>query len=261
MHFQFTYHNTLLDNEEVSALLSASKPDSETPFTIDLKKCINLKVLDPMSLFQQSVKSKNPALATLAAKLAINEAPPKTVRKPKSISKVLFSTPKENADTLIHNLVSSPSYKTVGAALLLLHGSSSEFKTLREVAVDFANEMYNSKTVFANSLLFKGFKLDKATGKLVPQEYASNIKRKETFHVSPLYLSLRGGMLLCKAANIIVTKSAYSIGSYRNPVDEKSKHLQRKYYTYSVLPRGEEIRDQWSDMHDFVINYFAQRAN
>lgn len=259
MHFQFSFHGLSLNTEEAETLLCASSPRPE-PYNIDLGKAIDLKISAPAELFKQSIADKNPHLAALAAKLAIHAEQKPEVKK---IKKSTLAAPIKAAvlpDDFIYSLVSKPSYKSVGTALVLLRGDATNFKSLREIAIAFVNEMYADKKVPKNSVLFRGFVLDKQTNKLIPQDYTAGVSRNESFHVCPLYISLREGLITCKAKSLIETRAEFSTGSHKELASEKSKHLQRKFFLYSLLPAGINIRSTWHDMDEFVVNYFAKKV-
>ncbi len=69
MNFKFKIGDTTLDNNEAKALLSAAGRDAS--IVVDIAEHIDPAMIDSKKLFSISVETKNPTLASLAARFAI----------------------------------------------------------------------------------------------------------------------------------------------------------------------------------------------
>ena len=69
MNFKFKLGDTALDNSEAKALLSAA--GKEAAIMIDIAEHVDPAMIDAKKLFSISVETKNPTLASLAARFAI----------------------------------------------------------------------------------------------------------------------------------------------------------------------------------------------
>jgi len=79
MKLLFKVGETSLDNTEADALIKAAANTNEV--VIDLADHVDFSKLDASKLFALSVESKNPKLASLAAKVAIEGFPQAKERK------------------------------------------------------------------------------------------------------------------------------------------------------------------------------------
>ncbi len=272
MDFQFNLRGTALEHREASALLQASTPKTKQPFSIDLEKLIDVKILDANKLFSMSVEQQNPVLASLAVKLAIeNKKTPTTklavASKKKATTKIVATpvkTPPKKAakttDDIIDYLLMHPSYRCCGAAMLLLRGNTKDWQAIRDVAISVVNEAADDLKLPLSSPLYKGFTLDAETDTLIPIESNQATRRCDTYYVSPMYISLRAGLMFCIEHNLVSISENWTIGSRNEEYNEKSGHLKRRYYLYKLTELGEKLCSSWSDMDKYIYNYYTPKS-
>lgn len=258
MNIQFSVGGTLLEANEALALLNLAAGHEKGRPTIELDRLIDLKTLDATSLFQTAVSTGNQELASLAWKISVN-------KKAQPFSKDTVSSPKltlvkpakeKNLESIIETLNNSNSYYAMGAAMLLRQASQKEWTTIRETAIDFINDMWLSSPNTRNCKFYRGFSLSE--GKLTPIDLNSGIERKHTFHVSPMYIALREGLVYCTEQNLVEIKRTLSVGATRSKTDTpKTSHMRRVYYRFKLTERGVELMDMWADIDRYINKTFA----
>jgi hypothetical protein len=254
MNFQFRIGGTILEQNEAEALLSATK-NGTVPTIIDLNPVLTHAEMDAAKLFELAVTQKNQDLASLAWKISVQQQQEaKTKESPKTPQLTLVSYEKQkNLDAIIHHLNNTTSYRSLGVAMLLKATKEKEWVTLREVATQFANEMWPN--VSRNCKLLRGF--EHRGGKLTPVDLSSGIERRHTFHVSPLYIALREGLLYCKSQDLMEQKKMLSVGApYAKTADPRTESTRRIYYKIKATSRGEALTELWADIDRYIQKGF-----
>ena len=262
MNFQFRLKGTPIENAEAKALLAVTQPDTKAPLAIDLEKIIDLRVLDSTTLFELAIKNKTPQLAKLAFEVGSHTVkrkrgrpPGKTSVSPKKMKSKVNATPEE----IIEELHKSASYWAVGAASIILEAQPDEWLTTREIAIRIANRFSKRNRVPQNSILFKGFVKDK--NGLIPLDFSSKTERNKTFHVSPIYLGIREGLIWCVKRGLIDQQSEVSIGARdkKKPLTRGSK-MSRVFYKIKATKKATEIVEMWGDLPKYVESFYKTRT-
>jgi hypothetical protein len=261
MTIQFLLQDLPLDRNEVLALMEPSLGGSSKPIKVDLSEFIVGSFTDSQKLFEMAVKNNNKGLVDIAWKIAMNtrKAPTMAAKSPKKItSKVTKNFEKTNdsvkVEDLIEKLNSHQSNWATGAAMLLQATSKGEWKTLKEIACDFVN----NHSFNPLSLNYKGFELNRYNGLYEPVELRPSIERKLTFHVSPLYIGLREGLIWCRKHGLVQQKNGISYGS-NIATGSSINQMQRVFYKVKATERGEELVKLWADINDYVMNFCMAR--
>lgn len=268
MTFQFLLQSTPIEHSEAVALMEVAQPNRAKPFEIDLEKVINFSSIDSKQLFEMAVKHENPNLASLAFKMSVRHkdltTTTPTVARPQRTTKAKETIAKATVDELIAKLHDSHGYWATGAALLIASTRQSEWTTLKDVAVKYVNHAWTETDMPIKSVVFKGFK---PTGRdangdwdsFEPLELQPGVERKDTFHVSPIYIGLREGLGWCRRNNLIEQKSGISVGPVRSNASERSEKMQRVYYKIRATEKGERMKAMWADVDDYIFNFFKSR--
>lgn len=258
MNFQFLLQGTPIEKEEAAALLKATKGSDKECFPIDLEKVIDLKVLDGRTLFELAVEKRIPDLASLAFKIS-NPTPKKSSvdnsRKIKRGYKTQKPVKVLEAEDIIETLNKSSSYWAVGAAALLMETSEHEWTTMRELAVRLVNELDKQKAIPKDSVVFKGF--IRTREGLEPVDNSKDVERKDTFHVSPLYIGLRQGLIWCVQNNLIEQKSLVSV----SPTNENSNKgtMSRIFYRIRATENATAVVSLWADLPNYIETFYRSR--
>lgn len=269
MSLKFGLAGAVLEPNEAMMLLATVDPSLGSSDIIPLDALIDVTRLNAQDLFDLSVKQKNQALASLAWKVSIskesapvsmrrNAAPEIIAHKKKKVTK--YETP---IDTLLEQLNTNSSYAFTGAAMLLkaLKDSEGDSITLRQAAVDVANQMwatYGPEIKVRNSKFFKGFEY--TDGLLKPVVMSSGIDRKHTFHVSPMYIALREGLLYAQSHGLVDKVKLMSVGApyVDNPSTSKNS-TRRMYYKIKLTERGKKLISMWGDLENYVQKVFQEQ--
>jgi hypothetical protein len=233
MHFEFSIGELTLDKSEATTLFQAS--ESEPTIKIDLSKHIDARYIDSQKLFSLSVQKKNPALAALAAKMAIEgvKTPSKrTYRKTgdKRITSLEVS-PMEPTDVL-HIILSTPSLKHVGAAMILHALQERNDQTIREIAIYEVNYLSDWWLIKApDSDLLRGFKR-------VDEEWIP---------------------FLVKSGLVLMTEDV-AFGSNDRELTGTQSHLCRKVYKCSLSGRGRDTAEMWADPLNYIAKFWNKRS-
>lgn len=264
MNLQFHYRGTVLDKTEAAALIEAARGNA--PIDIDLGKLIDNRKLTSKNLFDLAVKHAKPELAALAWKVSINkESNKQSDILLDKINIVKTSEIKASAavlaeDVLIHKIASSQSYWSAGAALILCTGSAKSWSTLRQISVDFVNHCFDFNLVPENSTLFKGFERSRQNT-FVPINAGKDTTRKDTYHLSPLYIGLRDGLVFCQKQGLTETKSSITTGLSTGEPGRNVERgsLSRIFYEVKLTEKGEALKNNWSDIEDYPVSIFRNR--
>jgi hypothetical protein len=260
MTIQFLLQDLPLDRNEVLALMEPHAGSKAKPIKVDLSEFILGSFTDSQKLFEMAVKNNNKGLVDIAWKIAMDAhkdptaviaRPKKVLSKGKNLEKI---NPSVKIEDLIEKLNSHQSNWATGAAMLLQSTSKGEWKTLKEIACDFVNKNSFSPT----SLNYKGFELNRYNGMYEPVELRPTIERKLTFHVSPLYIGLREGLIWCRTHGLVQQKNGISYGSTTSTGSSFNK-MQRVFYKVKATDRGEQLVKLWADINDYVMNFCMAR--
>jgi hypothetical protein len=253
MTFQFLLNGTPLEQGEAATLIKTVRNSRSTP-TIELSEVFDISKLDSKALFEIAVTMGSQELASLAWKISVG----KPVKKMKAGRPATQKTVWEGPEALIEELHKSQSYWAVGAAMILDYFSEfNDWNTLRKIAIFYVNDIDASNNkVPHDSILYKGFTWSEELGNFDPVVLRAGVDRKDTFHVSPMYLSLREGMNWCMKNGLVEQKSQMSYGS----LDGASGNtMQRVYYNLRLTKRGQDVSLLWADSNEYILNFFASR--
>ena len=270
MDLLFKLNGVDLTDAEAKQLLSTS--NKTTPITINLEHHLDAQVMNAQELFALSVEKQDAALASLAWKVAsektgatttkaavVKARPAKAIRKIPSTKKPTLLRLIKKAD-FIQECVEHPSYRTVGAAMILAQANTETMLALREVGSHWANEFWKDEKFPESSLLFKGFKNDPLDSRsLVPMERESGVSRNETYWVSPTYLSVTTGLKMMQEYGLVTTEVRWSKGARKPEADQRSLSTTRKYYVFKLTAAGKQLKDEWGDVEKFVRKFWHSR--
>ncbi len=261
MNFLFKLNGLELTNTEANSLLQIA--NNKDAFVVDLGRHIDAKVLNAPDLFALSIEKKDPTLAALASKIAFSNLETKrpakkiesTVAKPTVLRLV-------KRDDFIQEALEHPSYKTVGAAMLLSFVSGKDFTAIRETALHFVNRFWSDEKFPEKSLIFKGFKNDGLDGgRLIPVENEHGLARTETYYVSPVYLAITAGLKMLQQHGFVTTEIRWSYGSRKASPDTRAESTRRKYFVFRLTEAGMQVKSEWGDIDRFVSNFWRNRIN
>lgn len=262
---KFRYHNTDLNTDEAAALLSIVDGGENT--VIDLSKVIKINARNATEMFSLAVKHKNPALANLAARLAITNngddrsflKPTKNVSGPNALKTALEKPIEGDVENIIESLIRRDARWAAGVASILMFApegpDEDNMLTLKEISVE-QNKFLKIKRLNYKCLAFKGF----ANG-IEPMD-KPKIPRAQSFFTSPTYNALREGLIFCKANQLVNLRQGVSVGGSGNPQTQNyppTDHLQRNYWKIQLSERGMELAEKWGDISDFLVNFWGNR--
>jgi len=263
MTIQFLLQDLPLDRNEVLALMEPGLNGSAKPIKIELSDFIVGSFSDSQKLFEMAVKNNNKGLVDIAWKIAMTKGT--STQKPNAKKPVGFDFHRnvrasEKAHTslsvedLIEKLNSHQANWATGAAMLLQATSKGEYRTLKDIACTFVN----SNAFDSNSVNYKGFELNRYNGMYEPVELRVGVERKFTFHVSPIYIGLREGLVWCKKNDLVLHKNGISYGS-NSKTTQGTNQMQRIYYKVKANERGEELVKLWADMDNYIMSFCNAR--
>lgn len=261
MNFKFVIGDTTLDNSEAKALLNAA--GKKTAIVVDIAEHVDPAMIDAKKLFSISVETKNPTLASLAAKFAIEgiETPKKRTYTRTEANRISRIEPKKtikNSDEAIDELCKMGSLKAIGAAMILDGVSEGQNKTLRQIATNCVNAMAYRGSVSADSQCFMGFCKD-GEGHYRTLNQGPNVPRSACYHASPMYTAIRDGAQLLKEWGLIELKELIEFGSKDKELDENSQQLRRVVYAVSPTEMGRMVAADWGDIFDFISHRWSSR--
>ena len=256
MTFQFLFNGTPLEANEAAVLVKSVNSGRTKP-TIELSDVFDMSSIDSKALFDLAVDKGSHELASLAWKISVA----KPTRKPHAVRRgrpTAEPTVWEGPEALIEELHKSQSYWSIGAAMLMNYfGDSEEWSTLRKIGIHFVNTLDKSKNMPDTSVLFKGFVWNDEKSEFEPLDYRAGVDRKQTFHVSPMYLALREGLGWCVRHGLVEQKSQISYGS--KDQDQDSATMRRVYYSVRLTKRGHDVIKLWADSRAYIESYFMKR--
>lgn len=260
MKVLFKLGETTLDSAEASALFSAT--ESNPSIVIDILDHINPEAVDAKKLFSLSVEKKNPTLASLAAKFAIEGITPvKRRRMNEQIQRISDIRPTKQINDpseAISELIHLDSLKSIGAAMILASLKNRQKKTLRQIALSTVNELAYRGEISADSDCFKGFIKD-ADGNYRPIAKAPGIKRSQCYHASPMYTALRDGLALLAEWGLVTTDKTIEFGAKDRNSSSSIDLLRRTVYTVELSENGLTVADHWGDLSNFISMRWSQR--
>lgn len=261
MNFKFKIGDTTLDNNEAKALLNAAGRD--TAIVVDIAEHVDPSMIDAKKLFSISVETKNPTLASLAARFAIEgvETPKKRQYNrsdAKRISRIEPTRTIHKSEEAIDALCKMGSLKSIGAAMILEGISDGTSRTLRQIATNCVNSMAYRGSVSPDSQCFMGFCKD-GDGHYRTLNQGPNVPRSAAYHSSPVYTSVRDGAQLLKEWGLIELKELIEFGSKDKELDENSRQLRRVVYAVSPTTMGIQVAQDWGDIADFISHRWSTR--
>ena len=261
MNFKFKIGETALDNNEAKALLSAA--GKNTAIVVDIADHVDPTMIDAKKLFSISVETKNPTLASLAARFAIEgvETPKKRSYKRTEANRLSRIEPKRTINEpveAIEALCKMGNLKAIGAAMILEGVASGQSRTLRQIATNCVNAMAYRGTVSPDSQCFMGFCKD-GEGNYRTLNQGPNVPRSAAYHASPVYTAVRDGAQLLKEWNLIELKEIIEFGSKDKELDENSQQLRRVVYAVSPTAMGQKVANSWGDVFDFISHRWSSR--
>jgi hypothetical protein len=261
MNFKFKIGDTTLDNNEAKALLSAAGRNAA--IVVDIADHVDPAMIDAKKLFSISVETKNPTLASLAARFAIEgvETPKKrtyTRTDANRISRIEPTKTISHPDEAIDELCKLNSLKALGAAMILEGVSDGHNKTLRQIATSCVNAMAYRGSVSPDSQCFMGFCKD-GDGHYRTLNQGPNVPRSACYHASPMYTAVRDGAQLLKEWGLIELKELIEFGSKDKELDENSQQLRRVVYAVSPTAMGQQVAHEWGDIADFISHRWSSR--
>jgi hypothetical protein len=261
MNFTFKIGDTTLDNNEAKALLNAA--GRKESIVVDIAEHVDPAMIDAKKLFSISVETKNPTLASLAAKFAIEgvEAPKKrsyTRTDANRISRIEIKKIIDNPGEAIEDLCKVNNLKSLGAAMILDGISDGHSRTLRQIATSCVNSMAYRGSVSPDSQCFMGFCKD-GDGHYRTLNQGPNVPRSACYHASPVYTAVRDGAQLLKEWDLIELKELIEFGSQDKELDENSRQLRRVVYAVSPTAMGQKVAREWGDIADFISHRWSSR--
>lgn len=261
MKVLFKLGETTLDSAEASALFSAT--ESNPSIVIDILDHINPAAVDAKKLFSLSVEKKNPMLASLAAKFAIEGIAPKK-RRPthEQIQRITDISPLRqihDPSEAISELIHLDSLKSIGAAMILASLKNRQKKTLRQIAISIVNDLAYKGEISPDSDCFKGFIKD-VDGSYRPIAKAPGIKRSQCYHASPMYTSLRDGLTLLAEWGLVTTDKTTEFGAKDRDSSTSIDLLRRTVYMVELSESGLAVADHWGDLSSYISMRWSQRV-
>jgi len=262
MNFDFHLKGVPIKASEATALLSATGMDPIQGLRIDLEKILDMRKINSKMLFDLSVSEGNQELASLAWRISMGrtekfEAAPQRRAAPRQM-RTPYTEQTFSLEQIIDKINRSDAYWAAGASLIISRTSLTDWTTLRRIATEFINECWDNRSLPNKSAAYRGFMLAD-DGSLRPRDLTKGVVRKETFHVSPLYIGLREGLIFCQKQNLIEMKSAVSIGSENPNTSPRAKDMRRVFYKIRASEKGAALADLWSDCDVFAKMLFEKR--
>jgi hypothetical protein len=261
MDFTFKIGDAELTTGEAKALFQAC--GNLPSICIDVANHIDPSLMDATKLFSISVKTKNPQLANLAAKFAIEGVRAPKQRKARAqmvrISATKPTHPIRNAEEAIEKLCAAENLKSLGAGMILLMLKGKKKKTLRQIATQLVNQLAYKGEVSADSDIFRGFAQD-SEGHYRPIVKEPGNDRTVCYHASPIYTSLRDGCALLRDWDLLELHHTEEIGSVDKNLRGASSQLRRFVYQIELRSKGEEVADIWNDLDTYISHKWSQRV-
>lgn len=251
--FTYTLKGNDLTKDEAVALIEAT---SNSPIKIELASILNLRRVDSAKLFKLSVEKQMPALASLAWKISVQnrtEEPAAKKAATKKATDTEIVSVSKSIDNLIEELHRSTALWATGAVMILSSCENDAWWTLRQIATHWVNEL----NVSSRSILFQGFEF--SDGVWEPKEFRAGVNRRETFHVSPVYIALREAQQWLLKNDLIEREQHISRGGHGAEQSPQVSAMSRPYYTVRITDRGRDLNELWGDTEKFLIDSFNER--
>lgn len=254
MTFQFLLNGTPVEPSEAATLVKTVRNSRSAP-TIELSDVFDMSKLDSKALFELAVDKGSQELASLAWKISVGKQTKHSKRMGRTPAP---QTTWEGPEALIDALHNSTSYWAVGAAMILNYfAESNDWSTIRQIAIHYVNDIdMSDNNVPTDSILYKGFTFSEEKDEYEPLVLRQGVDRKHTFHVSPMYLSLREGLGWCAKNGLVDQKSQLSYGSLEG---DTGSQMQRVYYSLRLTQRGQDVIKLWADAGEYITSFFAKR--
>lgn len=261
MNFKFKIGETSLDNNEAKALFNAA--GRSQAIVVDIAEHIDLTMIDAKKLFSISVETKNPTLASLAARFAIEgvESPKKrtyTRTEANRISRIEPTITISHPEEAIEALCRMTNLKAIGAAMILDGVYDGNSRTLRQIATSCVNNMAYRGSVSPDSQCFMGFCKD-GDGHYRTLNQTPDVPRGACYHASPMYTAIRDGAALLKEWGLLEMKEIIEFGSKDKELNENSKRLRRTVYAVTPTAMGQRVAHEWGDIKDFISRRWSTR--
>lgn len=252
MILQFTFNGNKLTAEEANSILSAT--DSSNEIKVEIQSLIKKKI-NHQKIFDLAVEQKNPALAALAAKIAITTEAPQERKVIELYRDDKNLLDRDQIRGLARQYKQRPSYKTVGVATLLMM-ATDEPRTIRSVCCEMVRTFFNDSSFPVDSSVFRGYEFS-PEGEAFPNVSNEKYHRNEQYYTSPSYLSTCEGFRELKAKNLISVRTKWSHMADKT----RSGVSSRKYYEYELTRTGQMLLEAWPGIEMFVRDYWAQRSS
>lgn len=262
MQFKFKIGDTTLDNSEAKALLNAA--GRKESIVVDITDHLDPAMIDAKKLFSLSFETKNPALASLAVKIAIEGVDFNKKKRTgnraeaKRLSSIEIKKIVSSPEQAIEDLCGMTSIKSLGAAMILEGVGDGCSRTLRQIATACVNGMAYRGSVSPDSQCFMGFCKD-GNGDYRTLNQGPNVPRSACYHASPMYTAMRDGAQLLKEWGLIELKELIEFGSHDRSLDESSQKLRRVVYAVSATEMGLKVAGDWGDITDFISHRWSTR--
>lgn len=261
MNFKFKIGETTLDSHEAKALLEAAS--KEASITVDITDHLDPAMINAKKLFSISVETKNPTLASLAARFAIEGVSITSKRRSsradaQRISQIEQSVNFEHPAQAIDAICRMGSLKAIGAAMIVQGVSEGHTRTLRQIAISCVNGMAYRGSVSPDSQCFVGFMKD-GEGHYRTLNQGPNVPRTACYHASPMYTALREGAALLKEWGLVEMKELVEYGSEDKDMGDNAKRLRRVVYAVAPTTMGQRVAFEWGDISDFISHRWSSR--
>jgi hypothetical protein len=264
MKLSFKIGETKLDESEATALISTTSSPS-TPLVVDISDHVDPAMFNVKKLFNLSVESKNPVLASLAARFAIDGAPAKKsltgkrpYRKGTRISDLDQTEVFTDPGKVVGRLSEIKSIRALGAVMILNGLSSSDNRSVRRLATSVVNKLALHPDVPSDCACFRGFEKDEE-GFYRPVAKDPSVSRNMLYHTSPTYTAMRDGAKLLKQWGLISLEPTIEYGSIEKDGNDSGNQLRRTVYKITLTEMGKKVMSKWEDSLDFVVIRWTRR--
>ena len=254
MQIQFTLGGVAVEKSEANALFKLS---GVKELKVDVTDFIDKSKISPESLFELSVEEKDPGLAAVAAKYAMVYGKGKRKYEKSGRTNIIkIKKVEQDPFKTLEQLVSVPTNRSVGAAMILNSLCDGGTRTLKEIAVDQVNHLIDFGWLDKEDSpgLLKGFVWNKKTKWTANTDF----KKGPLYHQCSVYTALREGLLFLNKFNLVNTEEEISFGS-KNKVLLPSLKLQRRQYSVTLNDNGLQVMQTWGDSEDFIAQFWKTR--
>lgn len=265
MKLSFKIGDTKLDEGEASALISTASNPS-LPLVVDISDHVDPEMFNAKKLFNLSVESKNPVLAALAARFAIDGAPSKkssTGKRPyrkgtriSDLKQTVFFT---DPGKVVEKLLEIKSTRAVGAAMILHGLSCGDNRSVRRLATSVVNKLALHPDLTSECACFRGFEKDDE-GFYRPLAKDPSLARNMLYHTSPTYTAMRDGAKLLREWGLISLEPIVEYGTIEKDDSNSGSQLRRTVYKISLTEMGKEVMSTWNDSLNFIATRWNRRS-